>query len=138
MNELELRMQDVEREESLSDSALDNVEREGEPGLPDLQFVERRSEQLRHEAQMRPVRALRGKRHRLVHAEVESVMFRGLALVLVPQLAEAPPHFELVEFAGHDPARVLHREDLNCDVVLAVSPVMRSQSCQPNARQTLR
>ena len=93
MNELELRMQDVEREESLSDSALDNVEREGEPGLPDLQLVERRPEQLRHEAQVRPVRALRGE-HRLRHdAVLEPGMRRAVLVCIgsVVHLAEAAP-----------------------------------------------
>ena len=123
MNELELRMQDVEREESLSDSALDNVEREGEPGLPDLQFVERRSEQLRHEAQMRPVRALRGE-HCLRHdAVLEPGMHWGVLVGRgsVVHLTEAAPDFELEELAGFDPARVIYSENLDGDVSLVKS-----------------
>ena len=123
MNELELRMQEIEREERLSDSALDDVEREGEPGLPDLQLVERRPEQLRHEAQVRPVRALRGE-HRLRHDAVLEPGMRRAVLVgigSVVHLAEAAPDFELEELAGFDPACVVHGKSLDGDVSLVKS-----------------
>lgn len=123
MNELQLRMQEVEGEERLSNSALDNVEWEGEARLPDLQLVERRPEQLRHKAQVRSVWALRGK-YRLRHdAVLEPGMHWGVLVGLgsVVHLAEAAPDFELEELAGFDPACVVHGKNLDGDVSLVKS-----------------